>query len=143
MEEEKNVGEIIKKLRRNNNMTQQELAGKLNIKHQTIQKYEKGIIINIPIPTLKQIATIFNVSLYELLDPDTTFDFSDNKRKEYLRNILLHFFEEITISNEDKEELLSFCQKAYFKFLKNNKSPTRWFLIDNHPIEDFFWYIHI
>ena len=125
MEEEKNVGEIIKKLRRNNNMTQQELAGKLNIKHQTIQKYEKGIIINIPIPTLKQIATIFNVSLYELLDPDTTFDFSDNKKKEYLRNILLHFFEEITISNEDKEELLSFCQKAYFKFLKNNKSPTR------------------
>ena len=125
MEEEKNVGEIIKKLRRNNNMTQQELAGKLNIKHQTIQKYEKGIIINIPIPTLKQIATIFNVSLYELLDPDTTFDFSDNKKKEYLRNILLHFFEEITISNEDKEELLSFCQKAYFKFLKNNKSQTR------------------
>ena len=81
MEEEKNVGEILKKLRRNNNMTQQELAGKLNIKHQTIQKYEKGIIINIPIPTLKQIATIFNVSLYELLDPDTTFDFSDNKKK--------------------------------------------------------------
>ena len=120
MEEEKNVGEIIKKLRRNNNMTQQELAGKLNIKHQTIQKYEKGIIINIPIPTLKQIATIFNVSLYELLDPDTTFDFSDNKKKEYLRNILLHFFEETTISNEDKEELLNFCQKAYFKFLKNN-----------------------
>ena len=123
MEEEKNVGEIIKKLRRNNNMTQQqELAGKLNIKHQTIQKYEKGIIINIPIPTLKQIATIFNVSLYELLDPDTTFDFSDNKKKEYLRNILLHFFEETTISNEDKEELLNFCQKAYFKFLKNNNT---------------------
>ena len=132
MEEEKNVGEIIKKLRRNNNMTQQELAGKLNIKHQTIQKYEKGIIINIPIPTLKQIAAIFNIPLCELLllDPDTTFnftefDFSDNKRKEYLRNILLHFFEETTISNEDKEELLSFCQKAYFKFLKNNKSQTR------------------
>ena len=122
MEEEKNVGEIIKKLRRNNNMTQQELAGKLNIKHQTIQKYEKGIIINIPIPTLKQIATIFNVSLYELLDPDTTFDFSDNKKKEYLRNILLHFFEETTISNEDKEELLNFYQKAYFKFLKNNNT---------------------
>ena len=120
MEEGKNVGEVINRLRRNNNMTQQELAGKLNIKHQTIQKYEKGIIINIPIPTLKQIATIFNVSLYELLDPDTTFDFSDNKKKEYLRNILLHFFEEITISNEDKEELLSFCQKAYFKFLKNS-----------------------
>ena len=94
--------------------------------------HEKGIIINIPIPTLKQIAAIFNIPLCELLllDPDTTFnftafDFSDNKRKEYLRNILLHFFEEITISNEDKEELLSFCQKAYFKFLKNNKSPTR------------------
>ena len=120
MEEGKNVGEVINRLRRNNNMTQQELADKLNVKHQTIQKYEKGIIINIPIPTLKQIATIFNVSLYELLDPDTTFDFSDNKKKEYLRNILLHFFEEITISNEDKEELLSFCQKAYFKFLKNS-----------------------
>ena len=122
MEEEKNVGEIINRLRRNNNMTQQELADKLNVKHQTIQKYEKGIIINIPIPTLKQIATIFNISLYELLDPDTTLDFSDNKKKEYLRNILLHFFEETTISNEDKEELLNFCQKAYFKFLKNNNT---------------------
>lgn len=122
MEEGKNVGEVINRLRRNNNMTQQELADKLNVKHQTIQKYEKGIIINIPIPTLKQIATIFNVSLYELLDPDTTFDFSDNKKKEYLRNILLHFFEETTISNEDKEELLNFCQKAYFKFLKNNNT---------------------
>ena len=120
MEEGKNVGEVINRLRRNNNMTQQELADKLNVKHQTIQKYEKGIIINIPIPTLKQIATIFNVSLYELLDPDTTFDFSDNKKKEYLRNILLHFFEETTISNEDKEELLNFYQKAYFKFLKNS-----------------------
>jgi transcriptional regulator with XRE-family HTH domain len=120
MEEGKNVGKMINKLRKNSNMTQQELADKLNIKHQTIQKYEKGIIINIPIPTLKQIAAIFNISLYELLDPDITFDFSDNKRKEYLRNILLHFFEEITISNEDKEELLSFCQKAYFKFLKNS-----------------------
>lgn len=122
MEEGKNVGKMINKLRKNSNMTQQELADKLNIKHQTIQKYEKGIIINIPIPTLKQIAAIFNISLYELLDPDITFDFSDNKRKEYLRNILLHFFEEITISNEDKEELLSFCQKAYFKFLKNNNT---------------------
>ena len=122
MEEEKNVGEVINRLRRNNNMTQQELADKLNVKHQTIQKYEKGIIINIPIPTLKQIATIFNISLYELLDPDTTLDFSDNKKKEYLRNILLHFFEETTISNEDKEELLNFCQKAYFKFLKNNNT---------------------
>ena len=122
MEEGKNVGEVINRLRRNNNMTQQELADKLNVKHQTIQKYEKGIIINIPIPTLKQIATIYNVSLYELLDPDTTFDFSDNKKKEYLRNILLHFFEETTISNEDKEELLNFCQKAYFKFLKNNNT---------------------
>ena len=92
MEEEKNVGEIIKKLRRNNNMTQQELAGKLNIKHQTIQKYEKGIIINIPIPTLKQIATIFNVSLYELLDPDTTFDFSDNKKKRIPTKYSFTFF---------------------------------------------------
>lgn len=41
MEEGKNVGEVINKLRRNNNMTQQELADKLNVKHQTIQKYEK------------------------------------------------------------------------------------------------------
>ena len=119
------IGENIQLHREQHGMSQQELADKLNVKHQTIQKYEKGIIINIPIPTLKQIAAIFNISLFELLDPDATFnftefDFSDNKRKEYLRNILLHFFEEITISNEDKEELLSFCQKAYFKFLKNS-----------------------
>ena len=123
MEKVKNVGEVIKKLRKSNNMTQQELANKLNVKHQTIQKYEKGIIINIPIPTLRQIATIFNISLYELLNPNlisnfTKFDFSDNKKKEYLKSILSNFFEEISISNEDKEELLNFCQKSYFNFLK-------------------------
>ena len=38
MEKVKNVGEVIKKLRKSNNMTQQELANKLNVKHQTIQK---------------------------------------------------------------------------------------------------------
>ncbi len=38
MEEGKNVGKMINKLRKNSNMTQQELADKLNIKHQTIKK---------------------------------------------------------------------------------------------------------
>ena len=38
------------------------------------------------------------------MDPDITFDFSDNKKKEYLRTILLHFFEETTINKEYKEE---------------------------------------
>lgn len=55
-------GKIIKELRIQNKMTQDDLAKVLGTTKQTIYKYENGIITNIPSDNIKKIAECFNVS---------------------------------------------------------------------------------
>ena len=55
-------GEVIKKLRTQNGMTQDDLASLLGTTKQTIYKYENGIITNIPSDKIKKMADIFHVS---------------------------------------------------------------------------------
>ena len=60
------VGEFIKKLRKENNLTQAEFADKYGITYQAVSNWEHGK--NLPdIALLKQIAEDFNVSIDELL----------------------------------------------------------------------------
>ena len=66
MDQEK-VGKFIKKLRKNNNLTQQELAEKLSVTYQAVSKWENGKSIP-DISTLKLISELFNVNIEELLD---------------------------------------------------------------------------
>ena len=66
MDQEK-VGKFIKKLRKDNNLTQQDLAEKLSVTYQAVSKWENGKSIT-DISTLKLISDIFNVNIDELLD---------------------------------------------------------------------------
>lgn len=66
MDQEK-VGKFIKKLRKDNNLTQQDLAEKLSVTYQAVSKWENGKSIP-DISTLKLISDIFNVNIDELLD---------------------------------------------------------------------------
>lgn len=50
------MGEKIYKLRRDRNMTQDELARRVGVTYQAINKYEKGRVTNIPIERLEKIA---------------------------------------------------------------------------------------
>lgn len=60
------VGELIKKLRKDNHLTQAEFAEKYGITYQAVSNWEHGK--NLPdIALLKQIADDFNVSIDELL----------------------------------------------------------------------------
>lgn len=60
-------GEKLSSLRKQANLTQSELATKLNISRQAITKWEKGN--GLPdIDNIKNISTFFNVSIDELLD---------------------------------------------------------------------------
>ena len=72
MEEEeirKNFGENLLRLRKYNEMSQQELAEKLSYSDKAISKWELGD--NIPdIFTLKKIADLFNVTVDELVKPN-------------------------------------------------------------------------
>lgn len=55
-------GERIKRLREEHHMTQTDLAKKLGIATQTVFKYEKNIVTNIPLLTVEKIAEIFDVT---------------------------------------------------------------------------------
>ena len=55
-------GKIIKRLRKENKMTLDDLADKLSTTRQTIFKYENDIVTNIPSDKIELLATTFNVS---------------------------------------------------------------------------------
>lgn len=58
--------ERLKKLRKENGITQEQLAEKLNISRQSVAKWERGQ--SLPnITNLKEIAMIFNITTDELL----------------------------------------------------------------------------
>ena len=66
MDQEK-IGNLIKKIRKDNNLTQAELADKLGVTYQAVSKWENGK--NIPdIAILKQISDEFNINLDDLLN---------------------------------------------------------------------------
>ena len=72
------VGEFIKKLRKENHLTQAEFAEKYGITYQAVSNWEHGK--NLPdIALLKQIANDFNVSIDELLGSEKKNLKKDNK----------------------------------------------------------------
>ena len=75
---QKKVGELIKKLRKENHLTQAEFAEKYGITYQAVSNWEHGK--NLPdIALLKQIADDFNVSIDELLGSEKKPLKKDNK----------------------------------------------------------------
>lgn len=56
------VGTVLRTLRENNKMTLEEVSKKLGIAKQTLYKYEIGIITNIPLLKIEELAKIYNVS---------------------------------------------------------------------------------
>ncbi len=65
MNQEK-IGEFLKKLRKDNNLTQSELADKLGVTYQAVSKWENGK--NIPdIAIIKEISKIFDVNVDEII----------------------------------------------------------------------------
>ena len=71
---QENIGKFIRELRKNNNLTQADLANKYNVTYQAVSKWENGK--NIPdISILKQMSKDFNIDINDLLDGE------ENKKK--------------------------------------------------------------
>lgn len=64
------MGERIKRLRLEHNMTQEELGGKVGLKRAAINKYEKGNVENMKRSTISKMSTLFNVSPIYLMAMD-------------------------------------------------------------------------
>lgn len=81
------IGENIKKYRKINNITQKDLAEKLNVTIRTIQNYESNNR-EPKIDTLKSIASILNISLNELLyDKSIKENIVINTNKKYYEKL--------------------------------------------------------
>lgn len=73
-------GENLKKLRKEKNLTQTELANDLGMTQSAIYKYEKGLR-KIPMSVLKQFANYFDLTLDELIDPTNELTENENPVK--------------------------------------------------------------
>lgn len=117
MKNTQQIGIKILNLRKKINLTQEELAEKLGITRQTIQKYETGIITNIKYSTIEKLAKIFNVSPQYLLGIEEQKLLSkDDIKKENMA-----FFGNKDITDEDKDEIFNALQEFYFKQKFNKK----------------------
>lgn len=110
-----NVGEKISVIRRSKNMTQVELADKINVSFQAVSNWERGISMP-DISNLCELALALDISIDELVDKSSgTIDSSIvNKLEEYVR------------ANKDVDEDMS----DIVNFLNSDKE-----IFDIHKIE--------
>lgn len=86
MDQEK-ISKFIKKLRKENNLTQKQLADKYEVTYQAVSKWENGI--NLPdVILLKQMSKDFNISLDEIFDGEYNKSKKGNK-KLYIAIIII------------------------------------------------------
>ena len=64
------VGEKIRDLRIQNNMTMEDLAARLGVQRSAVNKYEKGIVVNLKRSTIVSLCQIFSVPSSYFLDDD-------------------------------------------------------------------------
>ncbi|MEK4303694.1 helix-turn-helix domain-containing protein [Oceanobacillus sp. FSL K6-0251] len=104
------LGKRIAKLRRNKNLTQEELAKELDITRSSLSQYE----VNKRQPdydTLKKIAKYFNVSIDYLLTGNEFTNSPDEMWKEFLDPKTQIFFKDLQDAPEEKiEELIRFWE---------------------------------
>lgn len=67
-----NIGSLIKKLRTERNLSQEELGSMLGVQRAAVQKWECGTVKNLKRETIKKLSDIFNVPPSSFIDEDYT-----------------------------------------------------------------------
>jgi transcriptional regulator with XRE-family HTH domain len=123
----KDIGEKIKKLRKEKDMTQSELADKLKIQKSTICNWETGY--NTPKPdALRELATIFGVSTDYLLnyncgdDGTNNFVMEDDDCNNYQAESSIHFTNEAIIDENNETITVQIKDESINKLLKPGDS---------------------
>lgn len=77
------IGEFIKKIRKENNLTQKDLAQKYGVTYQAVSKWENGI--NLPdISLIQKMSKDFNISMEELLEGEKKETFKAKNKNHVL-----------------------------------------------------------
>ena len=73
------VGKFIKKLRKDNNLTQKDLADKYGVTYQAVSKWENGL--NLPdVSLIREMSKDFNISVEDILDGEINSKQTNNKK---------------------------------------------------------------
>ena len=67
------TGEKIKRLRKEKNLTQEQLGDLIGVKKAAINKYETGIVVNLKNKTIKKLAEALDVNPVWLMDDNSDF----------------------------------------------------------------------
>lgn len=92
------TGERIKKYREAKGITQDELAGYIGVRKQTIWKYESGIITNVPLDRIEQMAPILGVTPADITGWEPKIDIN----KDRAITTLLNNIAKLTPENREK-----------------------------------------
>lgn len=112
-------GDRIKKLRIEKGITQEEMAKKLNTTKQTISKYEKGIVTNIPSDRIESMAIILGTTPEYILGWEKV-----QKNNDVMADIIIRmrtdsdFFETVKSMYTLDSEKLSGVKQMLSAFLK-------------------------
>lgn len=98
------LGEKIRTLRHENGMSMEELAHLLGVQRSAVNKYEKGIVVNLKRSTIASLARIFNVSPSYFLDDDFPIEITDDERQ------LISLFRSAT--DEGRDAALTILRKS-------------------------------
>ena len=113
-------GQRIKQLREGMNMTQEELASRLNTTKQTISKYEKDIVTNIPSDRIEAMATVLNTTPEDILgwkNEKITISEDVKKKTELATDIVIRMG-----SNDEFCELVKILYRLDTKKLSSIKN---------------------
>lgn len=111
----------IKYLRVKSNLTQKELASKININHSVLSRLENG---ERPLKTIEllSLADFFNVSTDYILNRSTQSNFKENKKikleileDEFPEGISLLYKANKALSPDQKAMMLRMIEAAFFK----------------------------
>lgn len=92
----KNMGDLILKLRKEQNMTQKELAEKLNITDKAVSKWERGITCP-DINTIPMLAKTLGITSEELLNIKQQAKSVSSNKKEEIKNIKKLIFKALAL----------------------------------------------
>lgn len=105
-----NIGDRLRTLRLERDMTLEEVGKFIGVSKQTLQRYESGVISNIPSDKIENLAHYYGVS------PAYIMGWEDNTTEEVeIHTLAAHATEDLT--EEEQQEVIKFV-----KFLKSQRS---------------------
>lgn len=104
----------IRTARLQNKLTQEELGNKIGVKKQTIQKYENGIITNIPSDKVEAIATALGTTPAYLMGWEEEVQQSPSAREQMLQELdgvqFALYSETQDLTDEQLEDVIKFVR---------------------------------